>query len=223
MLHTRLALVGAVMLLLERQAGAATTFGFTECVSNCVASSGCESGSAKCVCKAAQSDFLDTVVVCLFYHCKDEFRNVDDIFLKPVKAGCDADKRTIPKDDIEEAKAVASSLMSKMPKTTSTTPRTTTTAKTATTRTKASSSSSIPATVAQTISSSSSADVPVPPPTLLPAPTSTIDSPDSPTTTQGGQRGVPTDSSPFATLDSAGSHTGVGILMLLLTFALAFR
>ena len=220
MLHTRLALVGAATLLLGRQAGATTTFGFTECVSNCVASSGCESESAKCVCKAAQSEFLDTVVVCLFYHCKDEFRNVDDIFLKPVKAGCDADKRTIPKDDIEEAKAVASSLMSKMPKTTSTTARATTAAKTTTTRTKASSSSSIPATVMQ---SSSSADVPVPPPTLLPAPTSAIDSPDSPTTTQGGQRGVPTDSSPFATLDSAGSHTGVGFLILLLTFVLAFR
>ncbi|KAK0656042.1 hypothetical protein B0T16DRAFT_398379 [Cercophora newfieldiana] len=226
MLHQRLVLAGAAAILaLTRQANAASSLALSECVEACVASSGCESKDTKCVCKAAKDGFLETVVTCLYYHCKDDLRNVDSLFLNPVKSGCEADKKAIPKKEIDEAKKVASSLVAKLPKTTTTVSRPlpvpTQTKPTVTTTkgTKPASSSSSTFTSSSEPTTSSAAFIPPPPTTVTPVPES------STTTAQGGPQGVPTDSSPFATIDSPGSRPNVPWLMQSLLFLapLAFR
>ncbi|KAK0633359.1 hypothetical protein B0T14DRAFT_64937 [Immersiella caudata] len=235
MLHQQLILAGAAMLLvLTRQAGAAP-LALSECVAACVASSGCESKDTKCVCKAAKDDFLEKVVTCMYYHCKDELRSVDNLLLNPVKIECEADKRAIPKKEIDQAKKTASSLVAKLPKTTTPTntrplpvptsaKTTATTVKAAPTTSSRSSSSSPSSSLSP--SSTSSLSPPILPTTPVQGPPPTpIISPDLTTTTvRGGVPGVPTDSNPFAPVDSssrANMPWQSGILFFFVT--LAFR
>ncbi|KAK4449399.1 hypothetical protein QBC34DRAFT_89463 [Podospora aff. communis PSN243] len=236
MLHQQLLLAGAVLLLALTSQADAAPLALSECVAACVASSGCESKDTKCVCKAAKDDFLETVVTCMYYHCKDELHGVDSVFLNLVKTECEADKRAIPKKEIDQAKKTASSLIAKLPKTTAPTMTrplpVPTPAKTTATTVKTSSSFSRSSSSLRALPSSE--PEPSPPirpttPVLVPGrpPTSTLTVPPDATitTTQGGSQGVPTDSSPFATLESSSSRVDVPWLIrpLLFLIRLAFR
>ena len=215
MLHLRLVLVSTALLLALALQADAASFAFSECVGNCVASSGCESKDTKCVCKEAKGTFLETVVTCMYYHCKDDFRGVDNLFFGPAKSGCDADKKPVPKAEFDTAKKVASSLVAKLPKTTTSTaisralPIPTTTSKTASLSTTSSTSTGSP--------SEASATTPLVLPPTLPAATSLPGS----TTTTFRQGAVPTDSSPFATFNSPSSRVEIQWLMLSLPFIIS--
>ncbi|KAK5651754.1 hypothetical protein OQA88_11716 [Cercophora sp. LCS_1] len=229
MIHQRLALGAALALSLVGATVATDPFGFASCVSNCVKSSGCESQSAKCVCKEAKDDFLEDVVVCLYYHCQQDLRDVGDVFFIPVKSGCEAAKTPIPKDNVREAEKEAASYIAKLPKTTAKDTQATKAppvpVKTLTTT--SSSSTATQTTASRSSWSSSSAntsEVPAPtrvvaPPPLPPPPSST----DSPTTTANAPGRVPTDSSPFATFNSAGSRVKTGWIALPLLLAMFLK
>jgi hypothetical protein len=109
--YIRLALVGAALLFSQAQA----TFDFTSCVGSCVASSGCESNSARCMCREARELLLDSVISCLFFNCKDDLRNFDDAFLEPIEEGCEDSDRDIPRSKLRAAESLASSYIGKLP------------------------------------------------------------------------------------------------------------
>lgn len=118
--YARLALFGTALFL----AGPAQAdFGFTPCVDDCVASSGCEAYDQKCVCKQANSLLLNSVVSCMFFNCKDDLRNADDTFLSPIESGCGDEGRDIPERKLDAAASLASSYSSKLPSPTSGKPK----------------------------------------------------------------------------------------------------
>jgi hypothetical protein len=233
----------AVLLCLAGHASATPAFLFPDCVDNCVASSGCKTESTKCICKP-KARFLDDVVTCLYYHCKDELRAVDLTFLNPVRAGCDAAKSPLPKDDVKDAQKLAASLVAKLPPLfpppppppppfgpppQTTVQQTYTKAPPVPTGQPADSTSSDSDTPSPSPipSPSTNAGNPPPPP---PPPTSAAQpppsGPDSSTPTQDAPGRVPTDSSPFATFNAANSFSGTGgagWLSLPLIVAMVFR
>lgn len=109
--YIRLALIGAALLFSHAQA----TFDFSSCADNCVTSSGCESDSARCMCKKAREVLLDSVISCLFFNCKDDLRNFDDAFLAPIEEGCVDSGRDIPRSKLRAAESLASSYIDKLP------------------------------------------------------------------------------------------------------------
>ncbi|KAL2199714.1 hypothetical protein P885DRAFT_74886 [Corynascus similis CBS 632.67] len=110
--YFRLAALGAGLFFSQAQA---STFGFTPCVENCIASSGCDADSARCVCKEARSLLLDSVVSCLFFNCKPDLVDFEDAFLDPVEEGCEDHDRDIPESKLKAAESLASSYISKLP------------------------------------------------------------------------------------------------------------
>jgi hypothetical protein len=109
--YIRLALVGAALLFSQAQA----RFDFTPCVHNCVTSSGCESDSARCMCREARELLLDSVISCLFFNCKDDLRDFEVAFLDPIEEGCDDSDRDIPRSKLRAAESLASSYIGKIP------------------------------------------------------------------------------------------------------------
>ncbi|KAK1757586.1 hypothetical protein QBC47DRAFT_160853 [Echria macrotheca] len=237
----------AALLCLAGHASATNVFLFPDCVDNCVASSGCETESAKCICKPAKpkASFLDDVVTCLYYHCKDELRAVDLTFLNPVRAGCDFAKSPLPKDDVKNAQKLAASFIAKLPplfpppppppppfgppQQTTVQQQTYTKAPPVPTGQPGDSTSADSDTPSPSPSPTLSTSAGNPPPSL-PPPTSAAQpppsGPDSSTPTQDAPGRVPTDSSPFATFNAASSFTGTGRagwLSLPLIVAMVFR
>ncbi|KAK3362850.1 hypothetical protein B0T25DRAFT_561907 [Lasiosphaeria hispida] len=219
-LPIRLALLGAALLLVfvgQAESTATSSLKFPQCVTNCVESSGCDKSDAKCMCKAARGRFLEMVVTCMYYHCKDDLRDADDTFFGIIEKGCEDIKRPIPEDDIDTAESVASSLASRLTTTITTkTTSTSTLTATATVRPTATTAAQEPPD-SDSITTSS---------TLLLAPTATFapaSSFASSIVTSAAPNPTLTDSSPFATINSAGSRNAARWLSLPLVFVLALR
>ncbi|KAK0730593.1 hypothetical protein B0H67DRAFT_41366 [Lasiosphaeris hirsuta] len=215
----RLALVSAAFLLVfVGQTESMSTF--PQCVANCVESSGCEKTDAKCMCKAARGRFLEMVVTCMYYHCKDDLRDADNTFFDIIEKGCEDIKRPIPEDDIDTAESVASSLASRLTTITTTSTSTSTLTATATvkptvtTAARGSPSSSLDPNAFTTLST----------PVLIPA---TTFPPASSFASSIATSAVPnptlTDSSPFATINSGGSRNIACLFGLPLLVILALR
>ncbi|KAL1837043.1 hypothetical protein VTJ49DRAFT_2888 [Mycothermus thermophilus] len=130
---TQLALLSAILLLAPQSTWATNTNHkkFTSiCVRNCITASRCNVSDTRCLCKEARGILLDSVISCLFFNCKSDLRNFEDLFLDPIEDICDAARRDIPRYKLKSAEALASSYIAKIPTATPTTTagqRTTTT------------------------------------------------------------------------------------------------
>ncbi|KAK3310300.1 uncharacterized protein B0T15DRAFT_488984 [Chaetomium strumarium] len=112
--HIRLAVVGIYLLMYVVSPAGATTFEFPSCVEGCIASSGCKTNSAKCMCREARELLLDSVISCMYFNCKADLRNFEDSFLKPIEDGCERNDRDIPSSKVKAAESLASSYISKL-------------------------------------------------------------------------------------------------------------
>ncbi|KAK1828219.1 hypothetical protein QBC39DRAFT_156417 [Podospora conica] len=168
-------------------------FQFSNCVANCVASSGCaDTSSASCVCRPP---LLSDVTTCLYYFCPTSLRSFDSQFLSKIEDGCEAAGRTIPDKELDKLEKAAKGLVAKLPKQTSTSTTSSSAART-TTRAAATTTNAVVTTPAP-------APVPVPQPGPSP-PTTFVQSSSSP---EAPRRG-PNDSSPFATVRQGGAVGG---------------
>lgn len=224
--HIRLALIGVTLALsFIGQVQSTDDFQFSPCVENCISSSGCRPTSARCMCRAARHLLLDSVISCLFFNCKPDLRDFDDLFLEPIEEGCEDRGRDIPRSKLRAAESLASSYIANLPRPTTTTAAepTTTTARAITTPRP----TTLPTTARATASSTSAVeqddddaddDVESTSTTDRPAPTTNAASPPPPplVTTQSsssaGSSPPPDpprfgDTNPFAVPASAGSRT----------------
>lgn len=171
-----------------------TNFQFSNCVANCVASSGCpDTSSSTCVCRPP---LLSDITTCLFYFCPSSLRAFTTQFLDKVDNGCDAAGRTIPSKELDKLEKAAKSLVAKLPKPTSstTTSSRTTSSSAARTTTKAVEPTTTPPAV-----------VPVPVPEPSTPPTTFVQSASS---TEAAPRRGPTDTSPFGNVRKAEAARG---------------
>ncbi|KXX81690.1 hypothetical protein MMYC01_201019 [Madurella mycetomatis] len=222
--HIRLALIGVTLALsFIGQVQSTNDFQFSPCVENCISSSGCRPTSARCMCRAARHLLLDSVISCLFFNCKSDLRDFDDLFLEPIEEGCEDRGRDIPRSKLRAAESLASSYIANIPRltTTAAAERTTTTARAITTPKPTTS----PTTARATPSSTSAVeqdddddDVELTSTTDRPAPTTNTASPPPPplATAQSSSSAGPSpppetprfgDTNPFAVPGSAGSRT----------------
>ncbi|KAL2269875.1 hypothetical protein VTJ83DRAFT_2059 [Remersonia thermophila] len=116
---THLALLSAVLFFLTPQPTWATNTNhkkFTSlCVRNCITASNCNVSDTRCICKQARGILLHSVISCLFFNCKDDLRNFEDLFLDPVEDICDAARRDIPRHKLKSAEMLASSYIARIP------------------------------------------------------------------------------------------------------------
>ncbi|GAB1311212.1 Extracellular membrane protein CFEM domain-containing protein [Madurella fahalii] len=234
--HIRLVLIGATLVLsFIGQVQSTSDFQFSSCVQNCIRSSGCRPNNARCMCRAARSLLLDSVITCLYFNCKSDLVDFEDLFLEPIEEGCEDRGRDIPRSKLEYAESLASSYISKLPRptTTAAAPKPTSTTAKATTTPKP----TIPSTTAKTAPSSTSAveqddDGGSTSTADRPAPTTSAASPPPPppAATQPSSSASPSpppgtppfgDTNPFAVPSSAGSKTGVFSSLLALTMIVA--
>ncbi|KAH8889518.1 hypothetical protein GQ53DRAFT_748215 [Thozetella sp. PMI_491] len=209
--------------------GTSSGFSFgSACVNGCVGDSGCGLNNPKCMCKAAQGNLMETVLVCMFWHCDGDLRDADQSFLGPLQDECKSIGKSIPQDDIRTAQAVASSLASKLggsvPTSTAASPHTspqplsTTTTPQPTTKQTTTVAAPAKGTTSST-STSTSLNTPSDTPTSSPGPASSSSSQAS-TPAADVPNSDPTDSSPFATPiggagRSMGSVVGAGLPLAL--------
>ncbi len=233
--HIPLALASAALLLAFAVGPAVSTqtnFRFPECVTKCVqGSGGCETSSPRCMCKAAnRNGFLETVMNCMFQFCHSELRDYDDTFLDIMEDDCKDLGIPIRKHDLKLAEEVASSLLSKLPQPTKAAPIPTK-APVTTTKTGTTSSTSSTPTGARGSQRTSSVDEPVQTPAAPAAPAPALPTSgvvpansQTPNVVDDRPGPVPTDSSPFATFNSANSLSRIQWLVLpLLVVALYVR
>lgn len=172
-----------------------TNFQFSNCVANCVASSGCpDTSSSTCVCRPP---LLSDITTCLFYFCPSSLRAFTTQFLDKVDNGCDAAGRTIPSKELDKLEKAAKSLVAKLPKQTSST---------TTTSSRTTSSSAVRTTTkAVEPTTTPPAVVPVPVPEPSTPPTTFVQSASS---TEAAPRRGPTDTSPFGNVRKAEAARG---------------
>ncbi|KAK3695187.1 hypothetical protein B0T22DRAFT_438212 [Podospora appendiculata] len=119
--RVRLTLLGAIFLLGCIGQATSASFSFPNyCVQKCVqGSSACGTDHPKCLCREARGYFLEAVLKCMYLDCPNELRNnFEHDFLGIVKDGCDASNKPVPDNDIKTAESLASSLIAKLPATT---------------------------------------------------------------------------------------------------------
>ncbi|KAH6854391.1 hypothetical protein B0I37DRAFT_28976 [Chaetomium sp. MPI-CAGE-AT-0009] len=216
--YIRLALVGAALLFSQAQA----TFDFSSCAANCITSSGCESDSARCMCREARELLLDSVISCLFFNCKDDLRNFEDAFLDPIEEGCEDNHRDIPRSKLRAAESLATSYIGKIssptsvkstplevtptPKPTKKPEPTTAEAPPPSSSTEEDSSPSSTSTVDRQHEKSSSTTAAVTPPVVPnPATQSSVAPSESPAPNDSGSGGRAGGGDPFGTTGSVGS------------------
>ncbi|KAK4239459.1 hypothetical protein C8A03DRAFT_32492 [Achaetomium macrosporum] len=112
--HIGRALVRICLILYIATPAEATSFEFPSCVDRCIVSSGCNTNSAKCMCRRANELLLDSVISCMYFNCKADLRNFEDSFLEPIEQGCERSDRDIPSSKIKAAESLASSYISKL-------------------------------------------------------------------------------------------------------------
>ncbi|KAK0733358.1 hypothetical protein B0T26DRAFT_669773 [Lasiosphaeria miniovina] len=220
---TRLALIGLPCLLsllgqaeLAASATMTPSFKFPTCVDTCAGHSGCQTDDSKCMCTTARSYFLETVVTCVYYNCKDDFPKVDGEFLNIMTAGCKGIKKPIPDSSLKAAKSVSKPTQS--PSTQSTAVQDAPSSTLASAQDQQTSAAPAAATDASPPSPPSQ-----PPPVVV-----TPSSSESPSSAADAPNPVLTDSSPFALPNSSGPQVGAMLfygmgLPLLLAGAFTLR
>lgn len=244
--HLRPALFALATLSFLAQVEATSTT-FSSCVTTCIGLEGCGTDDVKCMCKGAKAHLLEHVPVCMYNNCPDQIRTFDASLVTPLVSECQAIKKPIPQDKIDDADAAAEVFADKLPPlTTSKTLTTSTTSAKATPKTtvvvtssQTSKKSSTSTTKAQSTktetensTTSSADDEPTstsettadhtPSTTLAVATTSpTQAAAQSSTSTRSAARADPTDSSPFASPRNAAGRSMASWVWASLPLALA--
>ncbi|ROW18346.1 hypothetical protein VPNG_00301 [Cytospora leucostoma] len=89
------------------------TFGFSDCVSTCVATTGYSTNgeaNQKVMCTATRDGLLEAVMACMVSNCSGGLSNVASDLLEPMETGCKELEMPIDVEDTQEAASVAASI-----------------------------------------------------------------------------------------------------------------
>ncbi|KAK7737429.1 hypothetical protein SLS53_006502 [Cytospora paraplurivora] len=89
------------------------TFGFSDCVSTCVATTGYSTdgeASQKVMCTATRDGLLEAVMACMVSNCSGGLSDVASDLLEPMETGCEELEMPIDVEDTQEAASVVASI-----------------------------------------------------------------------------------------------------------------